>query len=443
MTGVVFTPGEQSSVFTQCSKCETVYRLSADVLRAAGGQVRCGRCGEVFNALARLAENAAAFEKGESPLDLETRADNILQSVDVVPPADTTPTPESVAHDGPEIAHLKIDDPVDDELASEASLEFTLRPGDLDRVFIETSPSVIQLLAAENAAAAPAQTPSHVPVQTPARSPPTPSPTKPRAPAPTAPEPLSPDAALAFEATAAALAAISGTGATPAPPNKNSGLEVSEKVRLEMLSSFTHAELPPINAPHRRLPFGFWVAAAVLLVVLLIVQLIVGNRTWLAVHAPLLAGGAAPPPNLSVYQLRQWGVTGDPAAKGTLRVRASVMNSAAQLEPYPLLRLSLANRFGTRVGQREFEPADYLGKAPLRMLAPGERVDATLDIVDPGKDAEGFEIDVCLRSSNGKITCVGDAAAGEPGAGQPAAGQPGAASPAPAAPAQDAAAQTK
>ena len=66
--------------------------------------------------------------------------------------------------------------------------------------------------------------------------------------------------------------------------------------------------------------------------------------------------------------------------------------------------------------------------APLRMLAPGERVDATLDIVDPGKDAEGFEIDVCLRGSNGKITCVGDAGAGQPGAG---------------APAPDAAAQTK
>jgi predicted Zn finger-like uncharacterized protein len=149
MTGVAFTPGEQPSVFTQCSKCETVYRLSAEVLRAAGGQVRCGRCGEVFNALARLAESAAAFKKGESPLDLETRADNILHSVDAVPPADTTPTPASRAHNGPEIAHLKIEHPVDEDLASEASLEFTLNPGDLDRVFIETSPSVIQLLAAE------------------------------------------------------------------------------------------------------------------------------------------------------------------------------------------------------------------------------------------------------------------------------------------------------
>ena len=440
-------------MFTQCSKCETVYRLSAEVLRAAGGQVRCGRCGEVFNALARLAENAAAFKKGESSLDLETRADNILQSVDAVPPVDTPQRPGSVAHRGPEIAHLKIDHPVDEELASEASLEFTLRPGDLDRVFIETSPSVIQLLAAEGAAAAPAQTPSQVsaqtpslvPAQTPARGAPNSPPTKPRTPAPqpTAPEPLSPDAALAFEATAAALAAVSGTGATPVPPGKNSGLEVSEKVRLEMLSSFTHAELPPINAPRRRLPLGVWVAAAVLLGVLLMVQLIVGNRAWLAVHAPLLVGAAAPPPSLSAYQLRQWGVTGDPAAKGTLRVRASVMNSAPQLEPYPLLRLSLANRFGTRIGQREFEPADYLGKPPLRMLAPGERVDATLDIVDPGKDAEGFEIDVCLRGSNGKITCVGDAGAGQPTAGGPAAGETQAGSPAPATPAVDAAAQTK
>jgi len=98
------------------------------------------------------------------------------------------------------------------------------------------------------------------------------------------------------------------------------------------------------------------------------------------------------------------------------------MNSSAQLQPYPMLRLTLANRFGTRIGQREFEPADYLGKPPLRMLAPGERVDATLDIVDPGKDAEGFEIDVCLRGANAKISCVGDdAAAGAPAAGAPAA----------------------
>ena len=67
-------------MYTQCSKCETVFKLSAEVLRAAGGQVRCGKCGELFNALARLAEESSAFPSGESPLELEARADSILES---------------------------------------------------------------------------------------------------------------------------------------------------------------------------------------------------------------------------------------------------------------------------------------------------------------------------------------------------------------------------
>ena len=85
-TGAASTPGERPSLYTQCAKCETVFRLSAEVLRAAGGQVRCGRCGEVFNALARLAEDASRFPAGEveSALELEARADEILQST--VPP---------------------------------------------------------------------------------------------------------------------------------------------------------------------------------------------------------------------------------------------------------------------------------------------------------------------------------------------------------------------
>jgi hypothetical protein len=176
-----------------------------------------------------------------------------------------------------------------------------------------------------------------------------------------------------------------------------------------MLASYQRAELPEINPPRRRqLPFSVWASAAVVLALLLVFQVVHTNEEWLSVHAPLVNGGK-PAAALSAYQLRQWGVTGDPGANGTLRVRASIMNAAAQLQPYPLLRVTLADRFGTRVGAREFEPAEYLGKAPARMLAPGERVDATLNILDPGKDAEGFEIDVCVRSTDKKIFCAGDA----------------------------------
>src|SRR4029077_10720535 len=135
MTGAAFTPAEQRSVYTQCSKCETVFRLSAEALRAAGGQVRCGRCGEVFNALARLAEEATAFPAGESSLESETRADAILQSVEPVSPAAAPAPAPAPAREGDEIAHLKILDAQGEEVDLDASLEFTLPPGELDRIF--------------------------------------------------------------------------------------------------------------------------------------------------------------------------------------------------------------------------------------------------------------------------------------------------------------------
>jgi predicted Zn finger-like uncharacterized protein len=390
MTGAAFTPAEQRSVYTQCSKCETVFRLSAEALRAAGGQVRCGRCGEVFNALARLAEEATAFPAGESSLESETRADAILQSAEPVSPAAAPVPAPAPAREGDEIAHLKILDAQGEEVDLDASLEFTLPPGELDRIFIETSLSPLQLLAAS---------------------------VKP-APARGAPSPVSTAQAEPMRAAPIAAPAM----ATPSTPAKSGsvsvpaagipGLTVPEDIRLEMLAGYQRAELPEINAPRRRqLPPAVWVSAAVVLALLLAFQVVQTNGEWLSVHAPMLDGGGTPVAALSNYQLRQWGVTGDPGANGTLRVRASIMNSAAQLQPYPLLRVTLADRFGTRVGAREFEPAEYLGKAPARMLAPGERVDATLNILDPGKDAEGFEIDVCIRGAEKKIVCAGDAGA--------------------------------
>ena len=93
-----------------------------------------------------------------------------------------------------------------------------------------------------------------------------------------------------------------------------------------------------------------------------------------------------------------------------LRVRASILNTSAQMQPFPLLRVTLADRFGAHLSSQDFEPADYLGRPVTRLLGPGERADATVDIPDPGKDAEGFELDVCLRNADGKVRCATDTA---------------------------------
>jgi len=413
-------------VFTQCAKCETVFKLSAEDLRAAGGQVRCGRCGEVFNALARLAEDATAFSTGESPLEMETRADEILHSsaLSAEPPdaaesteeeapddlaaadvefaqllvlelygderrAPTAATPAApttpIADDTP-IAnekHIAPDTPVPratpaaevDEysLLQEAALEFTLPPGELDRIFVESRQRVPQPTPT-SLAVAPTLTPENAAEQ------------------------------------------------VERQPNRASGLDVSEGVRRDVLAGFEEMALPDIAGRRRRgLPFAVWLCAAIVLALCLGAQVIRENRAWFATHAPLgsrlhglyAALGVALPDaaSLSAYQLRQWGVTGDPGANGTLRMRASILNTAAQAQPFPLLRVTLANRFGAPLGARDFEPAEYLGKPVPRMLAPGERVDATLDILDPGNDAEGFELDVCLRGVDRKVRCAADAAA--------------------------------
>jgi predicted Zn finger-like uncharacterized protein len=427
-------------VFTQCSKCETVFRLSAEVLRAAGGQVRCGKCGEVFNALAHLAEDASAFTTGESSFDLETRADSILESPAPASPRRAPPSSEEFAPPGVEIARLQIldwdesdasaepsaepSDPATEQIG-ETSLEFTLPPGELDRIFVETKKGI----RARVPPAPPQESeePEEIEVFNAA---------DPNSAVPIAPIPKSTTPAAASPAPAPAPAHVPAPASAPAP----SGFEVPEEVRLEMLSGIDSspeaesiAELEQSSRPVKRRisPFDHapqesdpafipWLAAAIAAGVLLIAQVVHQNREWLAAHAPLggslralyskMGAPVTPPANLSAYQLRQWGVTGDPAADGTLRVRASILNTAAQLEPYPLLRVTLANRFGGSIGTRDFEPSEYLGKPTAKLLAPGERADATLDILDPGKSAEGFEIDVCLRGADRKVSCANDKA---------------------------------
>jgi hypothetical protein len=169
--------------------------------------------------------------------------------------------------------------------------------------------------------------------------------------------------------------------------------------------------------PQRHWP---WIAAAAVLVVTLLTQWIHFNRDALStspIGAPLtavysvLGHPLTPKWDLSAYQLRQWGVTGEPTANGTLKVRASILNTAAHAVPYPLLRLSLADRFGGKVGARNFQASEYLVSAPAGpMLEPSQRVDATIEIADPGKDAEGFEIDVCLPGRAGEVACAADSA---------------------------------
>jgi predicted Zn finger-like uncharacterized protein len=430
-------------VFTQCSNCHTVFQLSAEVLRAAGGQVRCGRCGEIFSALARLAEDANSFDTGESAYDMEERADSILESIVADQMAQALPDdPDEEDAGSSEIARLQVIDFTDEDLieedsieedsieeepeADDAAMEYTLPPTELDRIFIEPKIGMPPFPRADTAS-----------MSTGADAPPP----VPSAPAPSAPLPSAPLPSAPLPSAPVSAPTIVSAPPMPAPPEAAEAEGPLPDIEVISDNATSYELLAPTQRSSRA--FALWCVAAVMSALLLVGQVVHRNREALTAHGPLAPAlrllysaigtrldGA---PNLTVYQLRQWGVTGEPGAGqpgagqpvagtpsagrpadgATLRVRASILNTSALLQPFPLLRLTLANRYGTTLGSRDFEPSEYMGKPIARALSPGETVDAILNILDPGKDAEGFEIDVCLRGAGQRIICANDAAAAQ------------------------------
>jgi predicted Zn finger-like uncharacterized protein len=58
-------------MYTQCPDCDTSFRVTASVLKQAAGKVRCGGCGNAFNALEFLSETMpeqAATGEPDSPV---------------------------------------------------------------------------------------------------------------------------------------------------------------------------------------------------------------------------------------------------------------------------------------------------------------------------------------------------------------------------------------
>jgi predicted Zn finger-like uncharacterized protein len=111
--------------------------------------------------------------------------------------------------------------------------------------------------------------------------------------------------------------------------------------------------------------------------------------------------------SLADYDVRQLGSAGD--VSGTLRVLARIQNRAVRAQPYPLLRVTILDRFETKIGRREFTPAEYLPsrRRPEGLLAPEQRVDADLLLEDPGTDAVSFELDLCLYERT-RLVCSQD-----------------------------------
>ncbi len=176
------------------------------------------------------------------------------------------------------------------------------------------------------------------------------------------------------------------------------------------------------DAPPRDRRWWAFAAGAGVLALTLAAQLVHFNRdtlaTWPSVSTPLSRFYAsiglpiALRGDLRAYDVRQLGAFAAPDAAGTLTVRASLRNLAPRAQPMPLLRVTLQDRYGNRIASRDLAAAEYqqrpAGTAPWPLIASGQRLDTAVQLVDPGGNAVGFELDVCLPGPGGAVRCAND-----------------------------------
>jgi predicted Zn finger-like uncharacterized protein len=206
------------------------------------------------------------------------------------------------------------------------------------------------------------------------------------------------------------------------PISRRAGSKSLDSVRQAAIARPDAAPSTAARAPAVRAGRDYLLPASVAgLAVLLGAQVVHHYRSALATNGwlrpPLTAIYAAlgaplvPRWDVTAYEVHQLGAVAGVDRPGSLTVRASIKNTAAAPQPLPLLRVTVQDRFGNHVASRDVLPRAYLPKARSRSmyLASGQRVDAEVELVDPGASAVGFEIDACLADSSGRISCANDA----------------------------------
>lgn len=110
--------------------------------------------------------------------------------------------------------------------------------------------------------------------------------------------------------------------------------------------------------------------------------------------------------DLDQYEILNWVAT--EAGLGNLRITAQIRNNGPRTQPYPHIHLELKDRWEAVVGSRVFEPVEYLqpdADFSDPMIA-GVTVPADFAVVDPGEDAYGFELDVCIQLGVSQLSCA-------------------------------------
>jgi predicted Zn finger-like uncharacterized protein len=413
-------------LFTRCPDCQTTFKITADALRKADGQVRCGRCASVFNAYTELRRQTrdaygddGVVQRPIAPAEvLATDREAAAQEKHVIEadarrstgakPDPEDPAPQTAESEGvdagePMLGHADDEDPdfIVSMLADSGVITATLLKTRAAKV--GTAPAyeelTLEAVIEELEASADPDEPEPQLIDSPIEV----------APSGTA---ASVDAARPREQSAKPKSRPT----EPAPKQARRGTApIESDARASPTWVILEAE-PKGRAPRA------WMVGAVAAALLLAVQVTHHFRSQLAATAvvgpwlqeayAVLGNEIAPRWDLAQYEIVDWTAVAEPNAngQGSLKIAAQVLNRGPRPQPHPHVHVLLKDRWESTVGSRVFSPLEYLPgeSAADAWLRAGATARAELDIVDPGPDAYGFELDLCVAADDGALRCAAD-----------------------------------
>lgn len=351
-------------MYTRCPACQTVFHLRASQLGAAHGQVRCGDCGEIFQSLSFLYDNADAAMADSSAAVARSQPDPEPQSQPESPPE-----PEPQSEPEPERSEQTSEEPVPIEAPPEPSLADVLAEPDQDLDVDET------LIAFD--AAQPGVEPE--------------------------------EASLDQQKPEAAIEVPDGV---QAPASDEPPLEdVAAVESADKDQSPPRFDIPPEFILDRKqgndwtgARVASW-AAAVVLMLTLIGQGVYVSRgkladdpdllPWVARFCSVLDCELPFSRDIGGIQIVERQVREHPDSPGALLVYTTFVNTSSFVQPYPVLELRLADLSGGRVAGRRFLPSEYLQEnANVKAgLLPYKPVTVELELVQPDIKVVSYQFD--------------------------------------------------
>ena len=430
-------------MFTRCPQCTTVFRVTANQLRAARGDVRCGNCAHVFNAMESLADELpqhAQQEHADAPEGdndaLEFNAPEQTWSEIFI---EARPKPSDVALDGdieaitanPDewramleelgVAPADVEAEVEADIAAEIETDLDpedtgIEMGAASLMAEDDENDAIEAFSAEYLTAADETEDD----ETPARE----ADEKEREPEPVyvidTPPPETDNAEGAFDEEAVEVEEIVIESVQPIFADDAGAPADSLDAAVSAASPDEEFPLwdelaPSTTTEHERRPSGIWAVATVLLAAALILQLGHQARDSLAAHpryGELVRNGYAslnqrlyPDWSLDSFFIRRSEALAGGSTPEALDISAAVEVTGAQPVGLPLVRVTLRDQWANTVGRRVFMPDEYLATDLPAIVPPGTRIPVALSLGDPGTKARGYEVDLCLQRRQTGLEC--------------------------------------